>query len=324
MGYYLGLDIGGTKCAVLLGALENARQPGITILEREAFPTDPQPQPTLARLFAVMEEVLARHGLSAQQLAGIGVSCGGPLDTAAGLILSPPNLCRWERVPIVELLQARYPVPVVLENDANACALAEWKFGAARGYSNVVFLTFGTGLGAGLILGGRLYSGTGGMAGEVGHLRLAEFGPVGYGKSGSFEGFCSGSGIAQLARQAALEQFQLGKAPSFCQTMEELPALTAQRVAQAAYEGDPLAREIYACSGRQLGRGLALLVDILNPELIVLGSIFGRCENLLRPAMEETLKREALPQAAGCCRIVPAGLGEAIGDYAALALVAEV
>src|SRR5690606_15592063 len=136
-------------------------------------------------------------------LAAIGISCGGPLDSRRGVILSPPNLPGWDRIPVVEVFQQAFKVPVALQNDANAGALAEWLWGAGRGSHNMIFLTFGTGMGAGLILNGQLYSGTNDLAGEVGHIRLAPDGPVGYGKAGSFEGFCSGGGIKQLATDRA-------------------------------------------------------------------------------------------------------------------------
>ena len=179
----------------------------------------------------------------------------------------------------------------------------------------MAFLTFGTGLGAGLILDGRLYRGACGMAGELGHWRLSDYGPTGYGKEGSFEGFCSGGGIRQLAETLALRERQKG-APVF---MGPGP-LTARAVAEAAGQGDPLALETLEHVARQLGRGLALLLDLLNPERIVIGSIYARCEGLLRDGMLRALEREALPVSLAACRILPAALGDRIGDYAALAI----
>ena len=158
------------------------------------------------------------------------------------------------------------------------------------------------------------------LAGECGHIRLAPFGPVGFGKAGSFEGFCSGGGIAQLAAVRAKEALQRGEKVPWCPTQADLPNITAKTVGIAADEGDPLARAIYSECGSWLGRGLALLVDLLNPERIVIGSIFARSETWIRPAMEESLRSEAIPAAAAHCRVVPAQLGEKIGDYAALAL----
>ena len=311
-----GVDIGGTKCAVSLG---RASENGVEVIQKRRFATPVSSAATLAAIETSLEEMLDDSGLR-KQLAAMGVSCGGPLDSRAGLILSPPNLPNWDRVDVVSPLRTRFNVPVALQNDANACALAEWQWGAGRGLSNLIFLTFGTGMGAGLILDGRLYSGTNDMAGEVGHIRLEPDGPVGYGKAGSFEGFCSGGGMAQLARARAAQQISRGKAPAFCPTLDDLPGVTAATVAGAASQGDPLAIEIFTLVGRQLGRGLAILVDMLNPQRIIIGSIYTRQKALLKDAMLATLRQEALPQSLSVCQVVPAGLGEAVGDLASLSV----
>ena len=206
-----------------------------------------------------------------------------------------------------------------LQNDANACAIAEWKFGAGRGTRNMVFLTFGTGLGAGIIANGQIYAGTNDNGGEVGHIRLSEWGPVGYGKAGSFEGFASVGGIAQMAKLLLKEKFQMGEKVDWC-TPETLDEVTAKLVAEQAAKGDPLARKVYDTSAMYLGRGLSVIIDILNPEVIVIGSIFARCEDMLRPGMQRVIDAEALPGAARVCKVVPAALGEAIGDYASLSV----
>lgn len=184
----------------------------------------------------------------------------------------------------------------------------------------MVFLTFGTGMGAGLIVDGRLYAGASDMAGEVGHVRLAEDGPLGYGKRGSFEGFCSGGGIARLAQSRALAALQEERPPAFCPTLADLSDITAEKVGAAAQAGDPLALEVFETVAHYLGHGLALLVDILNPERIVIGSIYGRQRALLEEPMLRVLQAEAQPHALAACAIVPAGLGERVGDYAGLAV----
>ena len=169
MNMKIGIDIGGTKCAVVLG---DEKQ----IVKKIRFDTTSRDE-TIDNIINAVD--------SMGKADAIGISCGGPLDSKRGIIMSPPNLPEWDDVHIVDMLTERFGIPAYLCNDANACALAEWKYGAGRGTENMVFLTFGTGLGAGLILGGRLYEGTSGMAGEVGHVRLSQFGPVGYGKMGS-------------------------------------------------------------------------------------------------------------------------------------------
>ncbi len=306
----LGLDIGGTKCAAVTANWDGER---LQILKKEKCPTDHSvsPEAMLERLFALADGIL--DGKS----DAVGISCGGPLDSARGVILGPPNLPGWDDVPVTALAARHFGAPAHLQNDANACAVAEWKFGAGRGTRNMIFLTFGTGLGAGLILDGRLYSGTNDNAGECGHLRLERFGPVGYGKQGSFEGFCSGGGLAQLGCAMARERVQRGVCPAYYQNGEA--GVTAKSIADAARAGDETALEVYRVCGEYLGRGLAVLIDLLNPQRIVLGSIFARSGDLLRESMEQSLRDEALAASAACCQIVAAELGESIGDYAALA-----
>ncbi|HUX96953.1 MAG TPA: ROK family protein [Bacteroidales bacterium] len=319
----IGIDIGGTKCAVILGKLnENGM---IAVTDKTAYSTSeyPAPDKMLLQFVNGINDLLKKHNLTIKNISSIGISCGGPLDSIKGIILSPPNLPGWDDVHIVDFFEKEYRLPVSVQNDANACALAEWKFGAGRGTRNMIFLTFGTGMGAGLILDGKLYSGTNDNAGEVGHIRLDRMGPVGYGKSGSFEGFCSGGGIAQLARTMALEKLQMGDKVSFCNTISELQNITAQIVAEAATNGDLLALEIFEICGSYLGRGLSVLIDILNPECIVLGSIFVRTGELLIGSMRKTIEEESLPLARKVCRIVPAMLEEHIGDIASLSVAAN-
>ena len=301
----LGFDIGGTKCAVTTASWDGET---IRLLEKAVCPTDLSISPeTMIEKLIVMAD-----GILDGTPDAIGISCGGPLDSQRGIILGPPNLPGWDRVEIVNQLEAHYHVPVKLQNDANACAVAEWKFGAGKDCRNMVFLTFGTGLGAGLILDGKLYTGTNDNAGEVGHIRLAPDGPVGYGKAGSFEGFCSGGGLAQLGQALAR---QAAQPPMYARG----GAITAKSIAEAAYAGDETAKEVFRICGQKLGMGLSLLIDILNPERIILGSIFGRCRDLLWPEVSQVISQEALSPAAACCRVLPAALGENIGDYAAIA-----
>ncbi|MFN8486012.1 MAG: ROK family protein [Caldilineaceae bacterium] len=328
MNYLLGIDIGGTKCAVTLGLQQAATGTAadttdLQILAKAAFATPfNAPEATLEQIVQTSQALARQQQLTMQGIAAIGISCGGPLDSRRGLILSPPNLIGWDAVPIVDNLEKQLGRRPTLQNDANACAVAEWKYGAGRGLQNVIFLTFGTGMGAGLILNGQLYSGTNDMAGEVGHIRLETTGPVGYGKAGSFEGFCSGGGIAQLAVTMVREKLQRGEKVAFCASPDELATIDARIVGEFAEAGDPLAQAIYQRSGQYLGRGLAILIDILNPEAIVIGSIFARRMALLWAAASAVIEQEALGLSRKVCRVLPAALGEQIGDYAALAVAA--
>lgn len=316
--FILGVDIGGTKCAVNYGYKEDK---DLYLIDKHKFPTTLLDE-TIHSILASIENIMKKHKFTKDHISAIGVSCGGPLDSNKGIIMSPPNLPGWNHVPIVDIIEQKFGIATCLQNDANACALAEWKYGAGRGTQNMIFMTFGTGLGAGLILGGKLYTGTNDNAGELGHIRLSDYGPVGYGKAGSFEGFCSGGGIAQIARSLLLEKIQMGITVDWCK-FEDIEQITAQKVAEEADKGDELALQIFDISARELGKGLSIIIDILNPEAIVIGGIFTRCKTLMEVRMMEIIKREALPNSREVCKVMVSQLGEQIGDYAALSVAAN-
>ena len=305
---YIGIDIGGTKCAV-------TRAPHPLRTEKKIKFETADFASTFARICEAVEACLPADA--------IGISCGGPLDEEKGLILSPPNLPGWDEIAIVDALEARFGLPTFLRNDANACALAEWRHGAGEGTRNMIFLTFGTGLGAGLILDGKLYSGSNGMAGEVGHIRLAKDGPIGYGKEGSFEGFCSGGGIAALAVRYAEKAFAEGKETVFGCKKDEISRITAKLVGDLAEAGDGDAIAVYRESAKRLGEGLSILIDAFNPDAIVIGSIFARSRALFEDTAMEIIRKEALANSVSAFRLLPAALGESIGDIAALTVAED-
>jgi glucokinase len=293
----LGLDIGGTKTAVVLGTRRGE------IDWRKQFATAPE------RGFHSFFENLAteiRNALSNAQdrVEAISVSIGGPLDVLKGIVKSPPNLPDWDDIPLKSLLTDRFNLPVYVEHDGNAGVLAEFYFGAGRGFHNIVFLTMGTGFGAGLILDGKLYRGTTDTAGEIGHVRIAEDGPLCYGKAGSLEGFGSGTGMAKLARTM------------FPTLWNE--SATVMDVYTAYKNGSPEARQVFEKVGFHLGRGFALIADLLNPERIILGGLGFRIGEAFLPAAERVFRQEALSQASSACSIVPSQLKESIGDIASL------
>ena len=295
------------KCAISTGECEDG---AIKILSREEFPTAGLSWQQVLDEFARRIEKLADNGHATcddrHAVAAIGISCGGPLDSKRGVIMSPPNLPGWDNVPVVKFFEDRFHVPTAVQNDANACALAEYLYGSGRGAKNMVFMTFGTGLGAGIVIDGKLYSGANDNAGEIGHIRLAPTGPVGYNKEGSAEGFCSGAGIARLAKiRKGLD-------------------LTTKEMFARVRAGDPDCTEVFRESAEKLAAILAFTIDILNPEVIALGGVFMRNADLFMPIVDPILNREALPLARKVCRIVPAELGENIGDYAALAVAGDV
>jgi glucokinase len=297
MSLILGFDIGGTKTAALLGTRSGA------VLHRKEIRTDAARgfQPVFEDICLLGEEVRAT---AHESVDAVSVSIGGPLDVRQGIILSPPNLPGWDAIPLKELLAARFHLPTYVEHDGNAGALAEWMFGAARGKRNVIFLTMGTGFGGGFILDGRLYRGTTDVAGEVGHLRIADDGPDCYGKPGSLEGFTSGTGIALLAQRMYPGLWK--------------KSVTVRDLAEADRNGSAEAHAVFAAAARNFGRGLALLIDTLNPECIVLGGLGMRLQDVLVQPALSVAEEESLPRAWKACQVVPAQLGEAIGDLAAL------
>lgn len=308
----LGLDIGGTKCAVILAEVFNE---SICLLDRKEIKTTRNWKEIIDNLIAEGKNMLKLYGLEDENFK-IGISCGGPLDSHRGMIQSPPNLPGWDNVPVVDYIYEKLGVRAKLQNDADACALAEWKYGAGKGYNHLIFLTFGTGLGAGLILNGNLYTGATNMAGEVGHIRLKEDGPIGYGKYGSFEGFCSGGGIAQIAKFKAYKLNEQGIRASFVKT--RIDDITTKDVAESAEAGNKDALDVFRISGKYFGRGLSVLIDILNPEIIIVGSIYVRAGKFLNENMYKEIEIEALEPLRKAVKIVPAQLGEKIGDYAAV------
>lgn len=321
--YSLGIDIGGTKCAVVLGKGEIPDNISDFIIDKIKFPTNVNRgyNEITKEILSKADELLERNNVKNTELIGVGISCGGPLNSKKGVIMCPPNLPDWDNVPIVNIVSEHFGVKAILHNDANACAVAEWRFGAGRGYQNLVFLTFGTGMGAGLILDGKLYTGTNDGAGEVGHIRLSEDGPEGYGKKGSFEGFCSGGGIKKLAELTAIEYLRENKKSSLFKSEADFSNLTATNIAKAMYEGDEFATAVYKKCAEYLGRGLSVIIDIINPEAIVIGSIFERNEEFFQSEIKEIIENEALTDNVKNCKILSAELGESIGDFASLGLL---
>ena len=313
---WIGVDIGGTKTAVVLSSEPPA------MLARIEFATLPGQGPDRAidLIKQSIHSLIKSSGVDKSSLGDIGVSCGGPLDQAAGVIQAPPNLSTWVDVPITSILREEFGLACRMENDANAGAVAEHRFGAGQGTRHMIFLTMGTGFGAGVITDGHLLSGASGQAGEIGHVRLTASGPVGYNKAGSVEGWVSGGGMAQVALQEVESAIRNGRTTALAAKLHDNGLLTARDVADAAKQGDELAQRIIRDTGSRLGEALAILVDLFNPERIVIGGLAMRLgESLLAPA-RQVMQREALPASAKLCQVIPAALGEQIGDVAAICI----
>ncbi len=298
----LGIDIGGTKTALVLGD----RAGTLSARRQIPSPLHLSPVAMVEAIAGLARELL--EGGDPDAVEAVGVSIGGPLDSEAGVILGPPHLPGWDEVPLRALLEARLDMPVFVEHDARTGALAEWRFGSGQlpdgqRVNDLIFLTLGTGLGAGVITGGRLLHGRSRRTAEAGHWRIAPDGPEMFGKHGSWESYCSGAGISALAAWRFPERFS--RTP-----VEHLAAL--------ARAGDADARAIFDESAYKLGQGIALLCDLFAPDVVALGALGFRLPDLILPRAVEALHDEALPAVAERCRIVPVALGERIGDVAAL------
>lgn len=311
--YYIGIDIGGTKCAASIACCKGSVP---KIINKIKFPTSSlTPQEILKNFSAFIDEQIKTY-----KIDGIGISCGGPLDSRRGVIMSPPSLPLWDNIEIVKYFEDKYSIPTRLQNDANACAVAEWRYGAGRDSKNMVFLTFGTGLGAGLILDGKLYVGTNDNAGEIGHVRLTPDGPVGYGKRGSCEGYCSGGGIARFAKLLATQNRYAASAAKFYAEIGGENSVNAKNIAEYARKKNAFCRAVYRRCGQNFGRTLSILVDLLNPELIVVGGVFMRDTDLILPECLKVMEKECLSYSKQVVSVVGAELGENVGDFAAIAV----
>lgn len=313
MAKYIGIDIGGTKCATLIAEDDGD---GLRFISRIEEKTAGGYRTIIAKLKANIRKQLEKAGLTVEDIKSIGIACGGPLNEETGVILSPPNLPDWDGVPVCEMFREEFSLPCYLMNDANACALAEYKYGAGVGAKNFVFMTYGTGLGAGMVLNGNLYVGSSSMAGEVGHIRISTQGETCYHKKGCFESFCSGAGMRLHAIRYLKKELDAGR--EIFWDAQRLEELTVKDIKRFADEGNKQALHIYAKAGYYLGKGLAILVDIVNPDRICIGGIYTRAEKYIRPQMLKMLKKEALPEAVSAVRVVPSVLKEQIGDYSAV------
>jgi glucokinase len=300
----IGLDIGGSKLACVEGTAD-----GDILARREAPTRASEPfEKRFPEVVAMVDTQLTGARAAGRRVSALSVSIGGPLKISEGRLLNPPHLPGWHNVRLKDHLAGAFPqLPVFVEHDGNAGALAELHFGVGCGRSDLrhlIFLTFGTGLGAGFVIDGQILHGASDTAGEVGHWRLSADGPMGFGKKGSWEAFCSGAGLVLLANRLFPSRWSM-----------ETPI---RDLVEAMRADDSDALTVAQEAGRRMGRGLALLIDALNPQVIVLGSLaVALGERILGPA-RQVVADEALPQAAAVCEIRPAALGPRIGDVASL------
>jgi glucokinase len=305
------VDLGGTKVRSIVadqqGDIRGADQRATSAAEGQ--------EAVVRRIVQSVRAAIAKSGAREDDLLAVGVAAPGPIDFEQGIVLAAPNLPGWHEVPLGVILSERLGRPTCLENDANAAALGEHRFGAGRGVQQMIYLTISTGIGGGLILNGQLYRGVDGTAGELGHIVVDERGPLDdCGMRGCLEAMASGTAIARMAREAveAGDSEVLGRAA-------EVGELTSKEVHAAAEAGDPTARTILGRAAHYLSIGLANFINIFNPQLFVIGGGAARMwQDLIDPAFEEA-RRMAFTRPAATARLIPAALG---GDSGALGVVA--
>ena len=308
----LGIDIGGSKTVIAIGT------PGGELLAQQRFEswTSGAWERDLARLAEKARALVRQTGH--ERPAAVGVCAPGPLDPVRGLVLDAPNIAGWIDVPLVERLQAELGARVRLENDANAAALAEWLLGAGRGTRNMVFVTMSTGVGAGLILDGRLYRGSHFLAGELGHAPIRREGRTHAGLAGTLEAYVGGASLAERIR----EDLAAGRRSAIAELAGGDPRrISARDWIAAIRAGDAYARELQREFVEDVAQALAALVMTLDPELIALGTIVQRNPDLFLTPIRERVYERIWP-AQRDLRIVPGQLGEQLPARAALCVAA--
>jgi glucokinase len=297
----LALDIGGTKLAA--GVVDAAgRVHSFLVAPSRAAEG---PAPVLERLFELGRRAVAESDVGWAAITAVGIGCGGPLDAERGVLLAPPHLPGWHDVPVTELAARAYERPAILENDASAAALGEYRYGAGAGTTNMVYLTLSTGVGGGVVVDGSLYRGASGNGGELGHVTIDWHGRPckGCGRLGCLEAYVSGTSIAERAREAGLE------------------VATAEEVSAGARAGEPVAGRVWDETVEALACGLTSIVNLFEPELVVLGggvSLSG--EQLIGP-VRAAVRASTMKPAGEAADIVQSALGERVGVVGAAAIV---
>lgn len=313
----LALDLGGTKiitAAVLSTGEIISRKYSLTL-------ADEGPRPVINRLSSVVAETIAQAKLKTSDIAGIGIAAAGIIDTNEGIITTSPNLPGWRDVPLRDIIVERLGLTTYLINDASAAALGEHRFGAGKGVDNLIYLTVSTGIGGGIIIDGELYLGADGCAGEIGHMIIETHGPqCNCGKFGCLEALASGSAMTK----ESVRRLNQGEKSYIIELVDgRLEDITAETVSLAARKGDLLACDIVARAANYLGIGLANLVNIFNPELIVIGGGVSKMGNMLLAPTRKAVRELAFKLPARTARIVRARLGSNAGIIGAAAYVFE-
>ena len=308
-----GIDLGATKILSVVVSRSGR------LLAEDLRPTEGRdgPDAVIANMIASLRQAVASAG--GGQLAAIGIDAPGPVEYARGIITSPPNLPGWHDVPLASIFEKEFGVPCVLENDANAAAFAEHRWGSGRGSRHMLFLTVSSGVGGGIIIDGNLYRGASGAAGEVGHMTINARGARCHcGCRGCLEMYASGIAIARLGRRLVARHPE-----SLLARLAREQPLSAKLVHQAADQGDEGARDLIAEAGHALGVGLASLINVFNPQVIVLDGSLTKMGDLYLGPARETAQRESFAQNWSDVRIVVGELGDRSAALGAAAVALE-
>lgn len=314
--YVIGVDLGGTNMRAALTDREGC----IRREARRLALSEQAPEATLASIRDAVAEVMEEQGAAPAQVVGIGIGLPGIMDDERGVVFWSPNFSRWEDVPVAQAVGGPIGLPVALLNDAKCAALGELGFGAGRGARHMVMITVGTGIGGAFVVDGQLLLGPNGSIGEVGHQTIDPDGPLcGCGNHGCWERFCGRDAIVD--RTARL--LQRGRASALLEKVKRPGDVTPALVAQAAAAGDPVALEVMEETGFYLGIGVANLINILNPEVFVIGGGIAQAGELLLGPVRRTVQARAVALQAKTARIVPAELGDNAGVMGAVAHVLQ-
>ncbi len=314
----LAADIGGTKIMTAIFSPEGK------ILARDVCPTlaDEGVKPVIERLCSAIDSLLSNNKLKSSQLGGIGIACAGGIDSGRGVVVTPsPNMTGWVDIPLADIIRERFKIGTFVINDASAAALGEHRSGAGRGVNNLVLFTLGTGIGGGIIANGELYLGAIGAAAEIGHMTVDTSGPkCGCGNTGCLEMLASGRAV----ERDAMKRISRGEKSSLSGMVGgKAESVTAEQVGTAARNGDPLALNVLSRAAYYLGIGMVNVVNIFNPEMIVLGGGMAELGDLFIGPGRKMVAERAFPISSRIVRIVTAQLGNEAGVYGAAAFALE-
>ena len=314
----LSIDIGGTKILTALFSTDEI------MLARDVCPTlaDEGVSAVIERLCSAIVGLLESNNIKPSRLAGISIACAGGIDTGRGVVVTPsPNMPDWVNVPLADIIRKRFGVSTFLVNDASAAALGEHRYGAGRGVKNLVLFTLGTGIGGGIIVDGKLYLGAVGGAGELGHMTIDADGPkCGCGNTGCLEMLASGRAV----ERDAIGRLHLGDKSSLLDVVQgNIDNVTAEMVGAAAHNGDPLALDVLSRAAYYLGISMVNVVNIFNPEMVVLGGGMAELGDLIISPGRRMVQERAFSVSSQSVRIVTAQLGNEAGVYGAAAFALD-